>query len=201
MKKFITAGASKQKIQPALKHTVFLVEVDKVAFLLDFRVDPNGSPVPCSLLDDKYGIEDTDLNEMANGSNPAASSSASVIYEGMHMPLLLLIYIWNSKRENDEEIQTLNLLVNAEADVNAVAIHKPGISIVNVSIHERKFTPLMEAALCGKSDLVKVLIDRDALINLDIDNNHNNVLSCAVLHEFGWHKSLDMQSMLKSLMK
>lgn len=47
LKKFITARASRVNIQPALRHIVPLVEVDKVAFLLDFQVDPNRTPIPC----------------------------------------------------------------------------------------------------------------------------------------------------------
>lgn len=85
--------------------------------------------------------------------------------------------------------------------MNAVAIHKPRYFDCKLLYSRGGFTPPMDAALCGKSDLVKVLINRGALINLDIDNNHNNVLSRVVLNESGWQKPLHMQTMLKSVIK
>lgn len=188
LKKIVAAGLNKKNIQQALHEAAAQTHYEKVKFFLDHGADANGPYFPRE--------DDVELYRRRFSKN-----------DEVFTPLIKLIA--HELGSADQVPRVLNLLIDSGADVNRVAachyfytndfflLRSTGGFAPN---HGRKTTPLMTAAYHGMTDVVKILIERGALVNLIVDGT-DTALTSAVESESYQLYSIDTYNMIKLLIQ
>ena len=189
LEKIVAAGLNKENIQRALHEAAAQTHYEKVKFFLVRGADANG---PCFPREE----DDVELYRRRFPKN-----------DEVFTPLIKLIA--HELGSADQVPRVLNLLIDSGADVNRVGacpyfytndffhLRSTGGWAPN---HRRKTTPLMTAAYHGMTEVVKILIERGALINLIVDGT-DTALTSAVESESYQLYSIDTYNMIKLLVQ
>lgn len=199
LKKIVAAGLSKEAIQGALLKAAAQTDYEKVNFFLEHGADASG-------IYPSRGEFDERLNSLNGKSGEGSTRQNSANNEEPFTPLVKLIA--HELGSPDGVPRVLNLLIDSGADVDGIAachyfyadnffpLRSGGWS-ANM---KRITTPLMTAAYHGMTDVVKILINRGASINLAVDGN-NTALTSAVESESYQLSSNDTYHMIKLLIE
>lgn len=201
LEKLVTAGLNNEAIQQGLLEAAAQTQYEKVKFLLDNGADANGADLsPDEEFDEILNLEKSQLwKEILWRLRVNLAKKFS--------PLVKLIA--HELGSADEVPRVLNLLTDRGADVNRIAachyfyaddFFYQRIIGVWAPRRDRKTTPLMTAAYHGMTDVVKILIERGASINLVV-HEKNTALSSAVESESYQMTSIETYNMIKLLIE
>ena len=201
LEKLVAAGLNKEAIQQALLEAAAQTHYEKVKFFLDHGADANGA-----YLSPREEFEKI-LNWSKSLSNEEILWCLHANLGEQSSPLVKLIA--HELGSADEVPRVLNLLIDSGADVNRIAACH--YFYADDFFHHRstggwaprrgrKTTPLMTAAYHGMTDVVKILRERGASINLIVDGK-NTALTSAVESESYQLTSIETYDMIKLLIE